>query len=196
MSLISSGTTSSCRAPCIWPRPRSVTAASMNAQPVTPPGPLLNITSSGCKVGPWLAASVSPRDPCPHLSRAFCVPPHPHARLCHLFMAFQRVLHLPYFLPRVLSVLLPTPIPPLSCTPWLSSDRLFRAPSLRTKGGTPRRRDLGVGRATHGGDSGSQPRWGPRSGCSPGWSRSHSQKPRSGVTPPKRRGACHLQEPQ
>lgn len=143
MSLISSGTTSSCRAPCIWPRPRSVTAASMNAQPVTPPGPLLNITSSGCKVGPWLAASVSPRGPCPHLSRAFCVPPHPHARLCHLFMAFQRVLHLPYFLPRVLSVLLPTPIPPLSCTPWLSSDRLFRAPSLRTKGGTQRQQGPG-----------------------------------------------------
>lgn len=143
VSLISSGITFSCRAPCVWLRPRSVTAASTNAQPVTLPGLLLSTTSSGCKVGPGLAASVSPRGPCPHLSRAFwCLSPSP-ARLRHLFMALQCVFHLPNFLSfQVLSLLLPTPIPPLSCTPWLSSDKAVQSSRLRIEGGTPRRQGL------------------------------------------------------
>lgn len=141
MPLISSGITSSCWAPCIWPGPRSATAASMNAQPVTLPGPLPSTTSSGCKVGPWLAASVSPRGPCPHFSQAFwCSSPSP----CQALSPFHG---LPACAPSTLfpfpSLVSPSPhpFPPLSCTPWLSSDRLLELP-LRTEGGTPRRQGL------------------------------------------------------
>lgn len=58
--LTPTGIACSRQAPCICHRPRSVTAVSTNARPVTPQGPPLSATSSGCKVGPGLAARVTP----------------------------------------------------------------------------------------------------------------------------------------
>lgn len=50
--LTPAGIASSHQAPCVWPRPRSVTAASTDARPATLLGPPLGATTSRCKVGP------------------------------------------------------------------------------------------------------------------------------------------------
>lgn len=159
------GIASSRRAPCIWPRLRSLMVASTNAQPVTLQGPWLGTTSLGCKVGLWLAASVSapPPPPTPAFVGPSALLPHLHARLWPPFVALQCSLHQFYFLS------FSNPISPshllfsLFCTPWLGPERPFRSP-LRTEGRTRGRRDLGAGRGTHKGGSGFWPGWGPRSG--------------------------------
>ena len=172
-----------------------MTAASTNAQPVTLRGPLLGTTSSGCKVRPWLAASVSHRSPKPpsFLGLSCPSPISTPGSVTSSWPSSVSSINSISCLFQALSLLLLTPLLPLSCTPWLSPERLFRGP-LRAEGRALWRWGLG--------------RWegDPRRGfwflarvgaqeCVFTWvSRLHSQKPPSGVTPPKRRGPCHLQE--
>lgn len=128
------GITSSHRALCIWPRPRLMTAASTNAEPVTPRDLPLSTIASGCKVGRGVAASHRPwRCPslCPPLAFSVpsatptgSVPPQGPPRVL-----FPSPL-LPVFLQP--SLLLPPPIP----LGW-RLERLFRGP-LRRKGRTCR----------------------------------------------------------
>lgn len=91
------GIASSRRAPCVWPRPRWVTAASTSAEPVTPQGLLLGATSSGCKVGPgWRLLSDALL--CPDLSACSAPLPQLHVPALSLLRASSRLPHHLYFL--------------------------------------------------------------------------------------------------
>lgn len=93
--------TSSRRGPCVWPRPRPVTAVSTNAQPVTPRGLPLGTTFLGYKVGPklWL------------LSYLLCCP--------SVFLSALPSLHMPTLSP--LHGFSTSSITPTSCLPQAGS---------------------------------------------------------------------------
>lgn len=96
MPLISIDITSSRRGPCVWPRPRPVTAVSTNAQPVILRGLPLGTTFLGYKVGPklWLLSYLLS---CPSFCFSQCPPQSPHANSVTSSW-LQHFLYHPYFL--------------------------------------------------------------------------------------------------
>lgn len=96
MPLIPIDITSSRRGPCVWPRPRPVTAVSTNAQPVILRGLPLGTTFLGYKVGPklWLLSYLLS---CPSFCFSQCPPQSPRANSVTSSW-LQHFLHHPYFL--------------------------------------------------------------------------------------------------
>lgn len=192
MLLTPAGIAFSRQAPCVWPRPRWVTVASTDAQPITLLGPPLSTILSRCKVRPVPVAWVSahgPALPSVFLRPSQCLSPS---------AGWAGSL-----LPGALQCFLPSPLRPAFHQPCLSSFpfSLLLYPQLgcpESRGQGPGQawggRDLGVRRGTQGGVLA------PGSAGAQGWtfpqmSGSYPQKP-AVASPPKRQGTCHLQKPQ